>query len=92
MNNLETHTPGSLGMLISKNLRTHRKSLNLSMQRLSQLSGVSFGSIRRFEEKGEISLISLLKIAVVLDCTNEFEQLFKHLGPKSIKEIIDGNL
>jgi len=62
------------------------------MQRLSQLSGVSFGSVRRFEETGEISLISLLKIATVLDCADEFEQLFKQPEPRSIKEIIDGNL
>jgi len=92
MHNIKTHTPGDLGSLIMENMRARRKSYNLSMQRLSELSGVSFGSIRRFEETGEISLMSLLKIAIALDCADEFEELFKQAEPMSIKEIIDGNL
>jgi len=85
-------TPNDLAKTISNNLRACRKKLNLSRQRLSEMSGVSFGSIRRFEETGEISLKSLLKIATVLDCADEFEQLFKQTEPKSIREIIDGKL
>jgi len=92
MNTTQAHTPAELGNKISQNLRIYRKSSNLSMQRLSELSGVSFGSVRRFEETGEISLMSLLKIAIILDCANEFEQLFSRPDPKSIQEIIDGNL
>jgi len=92
MNSKKISTPADLGISIAQNLRVRRKSLNLSMSGLSKLSGVSFGSVRRFEETGEISLMSLLKIAIVLDCVNEFEQLFKQSKPGSIREIIDGNL
>ena len=48
--------------------------------------------MKRFEASGEISLISLLKIAIVLECTDEFEQLFTAAQPQSIQEIIDGQL
>jgi len=85
-------TPSDIGFMIAGNLRNYRKSRKISMMRLSELSGVSFGSIRRFEKTGEISLIPLLKIATVLDCADDFMHLFKQPEPKSIKEIIDGQL
>lgn len=62
------------------------------MQALADKSGVSYGSIKRFESIGEISLTSLLKIAIVLDCTDEFEQLFTETEIRSIQEIIDGTV
>jgi len=91
MRRMTIKTPIDLAKVISNNARACRKKQNLSRQRLSEMSAVSFGSIRRFEETGEISLKSLLKIAIVLDCTDEIEQLFKQSEPKSIQEIIDGN-
>ena len=92
MRRLTIKTPNDLAKIILNNAQAYRKGQNLSRQRLSEMSGVSFGSIRRFEETGEISLKSLLKIAIVLDCADEFEQLFKQTEPKSIQEIINGNL
>lgn len=46
--------------------RNKRKTLKLSQEELAKRSGVSFCSVKRFENTGEISLTSLLKIAVVL--------------------------
>jgi len=90
MININLKTPTSFIKIISSNVRALRKTQRISRQKLSELSGVSFGSIRRFEETGEISLKSLIKIAIVLDSTDNFEQLFKQTEPKSIQEIIDG--
>jgi len=56
------------------------------------MSGVSYGSMKRFESSGEISLVSLLKVAIVLVCTDAFEQLFAGAEPQSIEEIIRGQL
>lgn len=56
------------------------------------LSGVSYASIRRFETTGEISLSSLINIAIALDCTDEFDMLFQNRTPLTIQEIIDGNV
>ena len=78
--------------MIAKNVRARRKASRLSLKQLSEMSGVSYGSMKRFESSGEISLVSLLKISVVLDCTDEFEGLFASAHPKTIQEIIDGQL
>ena len=40
----------------------------------------------------DLSLTSLLKIAVVLDCADGFEQLFAETEIRSIQEIIDGKV
>ena len=85
-------TPGELGHIIAMNVRARRKARKLSLKRLSEMSGVSYGSLKRFEASGEIALISLLKIAIVFDSTDEFEQLFAHTQPQSIQEILDGKL
>jgi len=83
-------TPGELGDMIAANVRARRKARKLSLKRLSEISGVSYGSVKRFEATGEIALKSLLKIAIVLDCADTFELLFADAGPQSIQEIIDG--
>ena len=62
------------------------------MEKFAEISGVSLGSLKRFESTGEISLISLLKLAIVLDCAEEFEQLFVKEHIMSIQEIIDGKV
>ena len=63
--------------------------MRMSQQKLADRSGVSLGSVKRFEQTGEISLSSLLKIAMVLDCLKDFEKLFEKPEYKSIEEIIN---
>ncbi|MDA9832607.1 helix-turn-helix transcriptional regulator [Gammaproteobacteria bacterium] len=43
-----------------------RLKLNLSQKTLSEKSGVSYGTLKEFEQKRPISLESLLKIALAL--------------------------
>lgn len=74
------------------NVRARRKERKISMKQLSEKSGVSYGSLKRFEYTGEIALTSLMKIAIVLDCTDAVGQLFAGTPPRSIQEIVDGNL
>lgn len=61
---------------IVKNLKLRRKELGYSQLELSKRSGVSFGSIKRFETSGDISLSSLLKIANTLNALSDFNKLF----------------
>lgn len=51
---------------------------------------MSLGSIKRFESKAEISLASLIKIAIALDLDNDFDSLFTQTTYNSIDEIING--
>ena len=85
-------TPIEYGLEIAGNLKKLRKRRKLSQQALAERSGVSYGSLKRFEQTGEISLESLLKIALVLDAAAPFEALFKPAEIKSIREIIDGEV
>ena len=85
-------TPKELSRIIAATVRKRRKERKLSMQDLAEKSGVSYGSVKRFESSGEISLLSLLKIATVLDCADGFEALFAEQEIHSIQEIIDGKV
>jgi len=61
---------------LAKSAKARRKQRELSQKALAQHSGVSFGSIQRFEQSGQISLEALLKIAFALECIDSFENLF----------------
>lgn len=75
---------------IAKRFVTIRKNRKVSQQRLSILSGVSYASIRRFEKTGDISLSSLVKLALSLQLYDDLDNLFKnHQEYKTIEEIIN---
>ncbi len=69
-------TPQEMQKAIAKQLRRLRLELNLSQQTLSEKSGVSYGSLKKFEQTGQISLASLLKLALVLGSMDDFKMLF----------------
>jgi len=70
-------TPHEIAEYIARQAQAKRLSLNFSQRTLSQHSGVSFGVLKKFERTGQISLESLLKIALALDSLEEFKSLFK---------------
>ncbi len=69
-------TPSEMQKVIAIRARDLRLELNLSQQTLSEKSGVSYGSLKKFEQTGQISLESLLKLAVILGCMDDFNGLF----------------
>ena len=68
-------TPKSIMQDLKDKFKQKRLSLNLTQEGLSNKSGVSLGSIKRFESSGEISLESLLKVALVLNCLDDFKNI-----------------
>mgnify|MGYP002737243941 FL=1 len=66
-----------------------RKRKKITQKQLAVRSGVSLGSLKRFEQSGEISLQSLTKIAIALDVENELEALFNNVPFASIEEVIN---
>lgn len=70
-------------------VRKRRKELGISQIELSERSGVSLGSIKRFETKGELALTSLIKIAFALGYESDFNQLFVRKGYVSLEEVIN---
>lgn len=85
-------TPKEIGLEIAHNLKKTRKRRKLSQTELAVRSGVSYGSLKRFEQTGEISLQSLLKIAVIQNEATPFSDLLKTTEITSIQQIIDGEV
>ena len=92
MNNnfLNQKTPNEIAKNLAEKIKQHRKKLKISQTTLAQKSGVSLGSIKRFETKYEISLQSFIKIAIALDLDSDFEKLFSNKTYTSIDEVING--
>ena len=82
-------TPEEINMAVASNARNLRKRLGISQQRLSEVSGVSYASIKRFEVTGNISFLSLTKIAIALDAVNGIKTIFTDVPYKSIQEVIN---
>lgn len=85
-------SPTDVNMEIARRMQKKRKANKLTQKQLAQKSGVSLGSVKRFERLGEISLSSLVKIAFVLDCEDDFDALFARKEYRSIQEVIDEQL
>jgi len=74
---------------LANRVKLRRKEQKISQNMLAEKSQVSLGSIKRFETSGEISLNSLLKIAFVLGCEKDFNELFAKKTYSSLDEIIN---
>lgn len=85
-NFVHTLTEQSVLSGIVERVKERRKELKISQKELSQKSGVSYASIRRFESTGEISFNSLLKIASVLNALADFNILFGNEIVSDLKE------
>ncbi len=69
-------SPPEVSLHIAKQVQAKRLSLNYSQRTLALRSGVSYGALKKFERMGQISLVSLLKIALTLGCLETFDNLF----------------
>lgn len=87
-NLISDFNPKDLARGIANRLRTRRLELNLTQAALAKKSGVSLGSLQRFENQAEISLKSLLKLAVALNATAEFKNLFSVVNYQHIEDVI----
>ena len=57
--------------------------------KISIYKRMSYGSIKRFETTGQISLLSLTKIAIALDLADELRNIFTQVPYKDIQEVIN---
>lgn len=80
-----TKLPSDILKEIAEKHKKLRKSVKLSQSELAVRSGVSLGTIKRFESTGQIALESLLKLAYLLNALQDFEIIFKR--EDNMKEI-----
>ncbi len=71
----ELKTPQEVMGQIAGRMRDRRLQQNLTQEGLSLRAGISVGTIKHFEKTGKIVLDNLLKMAVVLGCLDEFDNL-----------------
>ena len=89
MERLIWETAEELDQKLARRVRNIRKRRSISQEKLAQMSGVSYGSIKRFEASGQISLISLTKIAMALEIADELRTIFTQVPYKDIQEVIN---
>ena len=73
---------------LAKRIRNIRRRRRISQERLSEISGVSLGSVKRFESTGNIALLSLTRISIALDLADEIRNIFAEVPYQSIEEVI----
>lgn len=71
MINLYQKTWAEIDIEIANRMVQLRKRKKISQRELAVRSGVSLGSVKRFEQTGEISLRSFTKLAIALEVEGE---------------------
>ena len=84
-------TPEDVQQELAARFKARRLTRNLTQQGLSDRSGVSWSSLKRFERTGLIALDSLLRLSLVLDCLGDFDQICagtSDVQTKSLDELL----
>ena len=89
MINLYQKTWNEIDNDIANRMVKLRKRRKITQKALAAKSGVSLGSIKRFEQSGEISLQSLTKLEIALEVEGELDTLFDSVPFQSIEEVIN---
>jgi transcriptional regulator with XRE-family HTH domain len=81
--------PSEIAILLVEKIRFLRKDRGYSQKELADRTGISLGSVKRFEQTGQISLDSLLKIAHLLDKLSDFENILNppKIDSKTMKKL-----
>lgn len=70
-------TPTEIAKTLAQRHKLLRKKLHLSQKEMAERSGVSLGSLKRFENTGKISLEALLKLAHLTGRLKDFDSIFQ---------------
>jgi transcriptional regulator with XRE-family HTH domain len=82
--------PSDIQSLLVDKFRKLRRINGYSQEQMAIRSGVSLGSLKRFEHSGQISLESLLKLAHLLDRLPDFKDIFDDIDDqKRLEKLFD---
>ncbi len=82
-------TPADIMLRLAKKIRNIRKRKKITQIQLAARSNVSYASLRKFEQTGQISLESLVKLCMELGVIDEINGLFSNPVYSSIEEVIN---
>jgi transcriptional regulator with XRE-family HTH domain len=91
MNYFSENTPNSVQLALKEKIKLIRRNQKISQEELAHRSGVSFGSVKRFETTGQISMESFLKLLHVLDRLDEMGRILNSNENLSQIEKLFGN-
>lgn len=74
---------------LKERFRVIRRAAKISQVVLAERSGVSFGTIKRFERTGDISLGALIKLSQALGYENDWNELFVRKNYQTIFEVVN---
>lgn len=80
-------TPEQTSHELAHKLRQLRLNRKWKQTTLAERSGVSLGSLRRFESTGKVSLQNLLKLAFTLNRLDDFDDVLRPPPARSIAEL-----
>jgi len=69
-------------------VKTRRLELNLTQSGLSNRAGVNIETYRKFERTGEISLLNLVKLAMVMEMSTDFNVLFAQTQYQNLDNLL----
>ncbi|HPH16065.1 MAG TPA: helix-turn-helix transcriptional regulator [Bacteroidales bacterium] len=85
---LNDANPYNISMSIAARIKERRLEQGYTQKKLASLSGIPLPTYRRLEQQGEISLRSLILIAIALDMEADFNQLFSATTYTSIDDVL----
>ncbi|MCP4658936.1 MAG: helix-turn-helix transcriptional regulator [bacterium] len=87
MTRYSLQTPEQVSTALAARVRELRLAKDWRQVTLAERSGVSLGSLRRFEESGRVSLRNLLKLAFALSRLDDFDGLLQGARASSLAEL-----
>lgn len=82
-------SPADVMRDLAHRAKRRRIDSNLTQREVASKSGISYSSLRIFEDTGKASLETVVRIAFVLGVEAEFGELFPLRAPRTIDDIID---
>ena len=73
---------------IAKRLRSRRLAQQLTQQGLADRSGVSLGTLKKFERTGQIALVSFVRLAIALQDERALDNLMLEEKYSSLDEVL----
>jgi transcriptional regulator with XRE-family HTH domain len=75
-------------MSVASRVKSRRLELNLTQVGLAARAGVNIETYRKFERTGEVSFQNLVKLALALDMTSDFDRLFAQKQYQSLDDLL----
>jgi transcriptional regulator with XRE-family HTH domain len=84
---LSGHSPRGIALTLAQRVKVLRLDRGWTQEEVARRAGLALATYRQFERTGQISLDRLLKLAVVLNASEGFEQLFVRPPARSLAEL-----